>query len=148
MAPAGAPDQATLEWLLAEDNPSVRYFTLRDLLDRPPDDPEVVSARQLIMQTGAVPALLAGQHPEGYWGEPERLYVDKYHGTSWRLLLLAAMGADGADSAVRTAAEFLFLHSQERADGGFSMHRLREGRRWPANRGNTVPDRQHGLEPA
>jgi len=32
-----------LPWLLEDDsdNPGVRYFALTELLDRPPDDPEV-----------------------------------------------------------------------------------------------------------
>ena len=30
-----------LPWLLEPDNPSVRYFALRDLLDRPETDAEV-----------------------------------------------------------------------------------------------------------
>jgi hypothetical protein len=36
-----------LPWLLEPDdaNPGVRYFTLRDLLDRPAGDPEIAAAR-------------------------------------------------------------------------------------------------------
>jgi hypothetical protein len=30
-------------WLLEEDNPSVRYFTLRDILERPERDPETAT---------------------------------------------------------------------------------------------------------
>ena len=29
------------KWLLEEDNPSVRYFTLKDILDKPDNDLEV-----------------------------------------------------------------------------------------------------------
>ena len=36
-----------LPWLLESDevNPGVRYFALRDLLDRPADDPELIAAQ-------------------------------------------------------------------------------------------------------
>jgi hypothetical protein len=34
-----------IPYLLAAPEPAVRWWTLRDLLDRPPDDPEVVLAR-------------------------------------------------------------------------------------------------------
>ena len=49
-----------LPWLLEPDeaNPGVRYFALRDLLDRSADDPEVVAARGEVMRTGPVPAIL------------------------------------------------------------------------------------------
>ena len=55
----------SLAWLLEPDetNPGVRYFALRDLLDRPDSDPEVMQARQAVMATGPVPAILNAQAP-------------------------------------------------------------------------------------
>jgi hypothetical protein len=35
-----------LPWLLEPDTPGVRYLALRDLLDYPPDDPELATARE------------------------------------------------------------------------------------------------------
>ncbi|KPV62128.1 MAG: hypothetical protein AOA65_2020 [Candidatus Bathyarchaeota archaeon BA1] len=37
-----------IKWLLEEGNPSVRYFTLRDLLDRAENDPDVKWAKSAI----------------------------------------------------------------------------------------------------
>ncbi len=34
-------EKSVLDWLLEEDQPSVRYLALRQLLDRPEDDAEV-----------------------------------------------------------------------------------------------------------
>ena len=50
-----------IDWLLEEDqeNPSVRYFALRDLLDLPDSDEQVRAARSAIMDSGPVPAILA-----------------------------------------------------------------------------------------
>ena len=47
-----------LEWLLQPDpsNPGVRYFALKDLLDRPDSDPEVQAGQAALMQSGPVPA--------------------------------------------------------------------------------------------
>ena len=61
-----------LPWLLEQDspNPGVRYFALTELLDRPPDDPEVLDARQAVMSTGPVPTILDAQAPEGFWVKP------------------------------------------------------------------------------
>jgi len=57
----------SLPWLLEPDeaNPGVRYFVLRDLLDRPADDPQVVAAQAEVMRTGPVPAILDGRPVSG-----------------------------------------------------------------------------------
>ena len=102
------------KWLLEEDNPSVRYFTLTDLLDKPQDDSEVMDARENIMKIGIVPKILAKQEPGGHWGPPENFYVrGKYKGTSWQLIILAELGADGNDERIKNACEFIFENSQD-----------------------------------
>ncbi len=109
------------EWLLEEDNPSVSYFTLLDLLDKPHDDPKVMDARKKIMKTGVVPKILAKQEPGGHWGPPENFYVrGKYKGTSWQLIILAELGADGNDERIKNACEFMFENSQDTQSGAFS----------------------------
>lgn len=109
------------EWLLGEDNPSVRYFTLLDILDKSVDDGEVLDAKQKIMEEGVVPKILAKQEPNGYWGFPENFYIrGKYKGTSWQLIILAELGADGKDKRIRKACEFIFNNSQDPESGGFS----------------------------
>lgn len=111
----------TLSWLLEKENPSVRYFALTTLLDRPQDDPEVIEAKAAIMCEGLVPTILSGQNGDGSWGIPERLYSDKYTGTVWTLLTLAELGADGEDDRIRSASEFIFTRSQNPESGGFSI---------------------------
>ena len=48
-------------WLLEENNPSVRYFTLKNILGRTDDDNEVRAAKRELMQTGIVPDILQKQ---------------------------------------------------------------------------------------
>jgi hypothetical protein len=110
------------DWLLEEDNPSVRYLTLVDILERPASEPDVAKARRDIMVKGVVPQILAKQEEEGYWDNPERLYVSKYKGTVWQLIILAEHLADGEDERIKKACEFLLDRSQDRISGGFSMH--------------------------
>lgn len=109
------------EWLLQKSNPSIRYFTLTDILDKPDTDPTVKEAREDIMRTGAVPDILASQHAEGHWEAPNRLYTAKYKGTVWQLLILAEHYADGQDERVKKACEFILNNSQDGETGGFSM---------------------------
>ncbi len=109
------------DWLLEEDNPSVRYFTLTDLLNRSESAAEVVRAKQQIMETGIVPQILNKQKNGGYWGVPSDFYVrSKYKGTVWTLIILAELGADGRDERVRKACEFILRNSQHRESGAFS----------------------------
>jgi len=110
-------------WLLEPENPSVRYFTLTTILDKPESDPEVRKARLDIMQTGIVPEILSKQDPGGYWGDIRKFYTDKYKGTVWQLMILAELGADHSHPQIARACEFIFENSQELADGGFSAYR-------------------------
>ncbi len=110
-----------LSWLLGEDNPSVRYFALRDLCGLGEEDTRILAARRAIMQSGPVPRILEKQKPGGYWFHPEDFYLhSKYKGTVWSVILLAELGASGDDPRVQAAGEFLLQHAQDHFSGGFS----------------------------
>lgn len=117
-----------IAWLLEEDNPSVRYATLRSVLGRQETDQEVEAARAAIMRTGVVPLILAQQNPDGSWDRPDRPYHAKYRGAVWQLIILAELLADGADERVRRGCEFVLEKLQEKSSGGFAMnHAVRTG---------------------
>lgn len=107
-----------LAWLLEADTPAVRHVALRDLLDRGPDDPELVAARDLAMASDPIAAILAAQQPEGYWEKPGPGYATKYRGTVWQLIFLDQLGADPADERIQRACEYVLTHSQA-STGGF-----------------------------
>ncbi len=111
----------TIEWLLEKENPSVRYWTLRHLLDQSEEDRQVRAARRAIMQSEPVCKILAAQNPEGYWVKPGSGYSPKYRSTVWQILFLAELGADGTNRQVRKACEYLLRHSQSEY-GGFSAY--------------------------
>jgi hypothetical protein len=115
------PDSAVIDWLLEEENPSVRYFALTKLLGGKESDPETLKARAAIMRKGLVPRLLKMRNKDGYWGEPGMFYKDKYGGTVWQLLVLAESGADGSDPELRKSCEYLIGASQNSETGGFSV---------------------------
>jgi hypothetical protein len=109
------------DWLLEMDNPSVRYFALRDIADKNEKDFEVREAKAKIMDNGVVPKILATQKSEGNWGKIEDFYErSKYKGTVWQLIILAELGANGEDNRIRKTCEFILEHSQDRVSGGFS----------------------------
>lgn len=112
---------STLDWLLEPDDPSVRYFTLRELLGETESSSPVRQARRDLMSRGRVPVILARQKPAGNWGRAEDFYQrSKYKGTVWTLILLATLGADGADPRLKRACEFILSRSQEPKSGGFA----------------------------
>ena len=113
--------QVPLAWLLERENPSVRAFTLTELLDRDAEDEEVAEARQMIADAPYTAHILAGQHPEGYWDKRER-YFGKHTGTAWRWLLLHELGFDPMHPQMQKAAGFLLDIAFNEALGAFSSH--------------------------
>jgi hypothetical protein len=111
------PDEV-VDWLLDPSTPAVRHLALRELLDLPDDDPDVVESRRAAMATDPIAAILAAQRPEGYWEKPGPGYATKYRGTVWQVIFLDQLGADPADEAVRRACAYVLAHSQA-ANGGF-----------------------------
>jgi hypothetical protein len=114
-------NSAPVDWLLEIENPSVKYFTMTELLDYPIDNNEVIQAKNAIMKLGVVPQILAKQHINGYWDIPQSFYTNKYQGTSWQLLILAEFGAERSDERVKKACEFILGSSQDFESSGFSM---------------------------
>jgi hypothetical protein len=126
-----------IPWLLEEDNPSVRYFVLTDILGLTHRDKRVAAAKKSIMEKGIVPKILAGQKDGGYWEEPGDFYVrTKYKGTVWQLITLAELGADGRDPRIRQACDFVLECSQDRTSGGFAY---RGGRQSGGQHGAVIP---------
>jgi hypothetical protein len=113
-----------LDWLLEKRNPSVRYFTLRDILGYPNDSMEVVSAKESIRDYGKVAKIFSRQRAEGYWESAEQPYDPKYKSTYWQVMILSQLGLDRSDERVRRACEHIFQF--QLVDGGFSTFR-REG---------------------
>lgn len=120
-------DSDVVDWLLQENNPSVRYFTLIDILDRTQTDSEVVKARKDIMKSRVVSKILSQQKDDGYWIKPERFYTAKYKGTVWQLIILAELGTDREDERIKKACEFILENSQEVESGGFSIKNAKAG---------------------
>jgi hypothetical protein len=117
-----------IDWLLEEDNPSVRFFTLVDILDKPLKNREVIQAKRDIMKTGVVPEILNKQKKGGYWEKAEDFYIrTKFRGTVWQMIILAELGADGKDKRIQKTCEFVLEMSQDRKSGGFAYKGTKKG---------------------
>jgi hypothetical protein len=110
----------SLSWLLEPASPGVRHLALRDLLDRPDDDPELRAARQAAHAEGPIATILAEMDPTGFWVEPGPGYNPKYRSTVWSLLMLAQLGASAAqDERIARACAYVLEHALT-AGGQFS----------------------------
>lgn len=107
-------------WLLEPDIPAVRYLTLRDLLDRPPTDPDLIAARAAAHRQGAIPLLLSKMADDGYWAEPGPGYNPKYFASVWSIITLAQMGASAQDDERISRACAYLLDQALTAGGQFS----------------------------
>lgn len=112
MAGTASLDDKTRSWLMDPENPEVRFLAMRDLEDRPPDDPELISAKQVAHEHGPIRLILDQMHPEGYWVKPGAGYSPKYTSTVWSLILLAQLGASAReDEKIAKAYAYLLEHA-------------------------------------
>lgn len=109
------------DWLLEEENPSVRYFALTGILDKHGRNPEVQKAKREIMQSGIVCEILGKQREPEYIQTYPRFYRSKYKGLVWSLITLAELGASVIPQ-IQEQCEYILSNSQEVEDGGFSMN--------------------------
>lgn len=122
-------DQQVHDWLLEANNPSIRYRTLTELLDRDPGDLEVLQARGEIAESKLAANIFSKMHPDGYWLQKkpskdefvgEGTEYGAYATTHFCLAYLAELGLDRQHPQVSKAAE-RYLNLQA-ADRDFFRH--------------------------
>ena len=114
-----AEEAKVIRWLLEDDQPAARYYTLVDLLGRKEDDPEVRSARARIARVGWANDQLRKQGSKGFWEahEPKNvgewvdfLYHPPFLSTNWRALVLSDFGLDATNPRIKNIADLLFKY--------------------------------------
>ncbi len=113
------------EWLLEPECAPVRYGTLLDIVDRPPDDPEVRATRAALPAYSPVADMLATQERDGHWGQRDYYLPRTGRGTFWVLSVLGDLGLTAKEEHVRRACDWMFAH--QRDDGEFCRRRRVSG---------------------
>ena len=119
-----------VKWLLGKDAPHVRYNTLRHVLRRPTDDPEVVESRKRMMESPPVSKILAKQNPDGDFLQESFVrrrgiesarvgYSPKHRATIWQAVFLAQVDPLADDPRIRALGEFILENSYSEALGAF-----------------------------
>jgi len=110
-------NSSAIEWLLEEDNPSVRYLTLTELLGISSQRKEPEETRSLIPVWAPVKKILAKQKRNGGWDDGRTWYLPKYKATVWQLLILSQTGIDPKTAHVRRMLDYSFRFQMP--SGGF-----------------------------
>src|SRR5438093_7063408 len=109
-------DDQTVEWLLESENPSVRYFALKDLLDEPSNSTRLRAEQAKISGGLFVRSLLSGQQADGGFGVHP---YTKWTGAHWRLVSLVEQGIPpGHPKAKKRTSQLLeWLASEKHRTG-------------------------------
>jgi len=119
--------QVTIDWLLGPENPSVRFWALQQLEEKPLDDPEVVESQDAVMISPCVKTILREQKGEGHWVNYSDMYLPKYRATTHTLLLLAELGAKRTNE-IEAAIEHLYQFQRDSGHFLFQLPKTEKGR--------------------
>jgi len=110
-----------IEWLLEKDNPSIRYWVLKDLLGKSDRDREVVKARGKIPKSQEVQRVFSKIHINGgpFWSKSDGNIYWGAFSTGGVLVFLAETGLTKKDPRIRELAEF--LSGYQSAQGFFKL---------------------------
>jgi len=109
---------SVIDWLLEENQPSVRYLALTELLGLSEKDAEVKSTKENIATIGWAKDILEKQNPSGYWIDEQSLYWPKYVSTNWMLLILSDLGLTKEEPRIEKACQ-IWMKRFGKKDGGF-----------------------------
>ena len=114
--------QSVLNWLLEENNPSVRYRTLTELLDYAQDQSEVIEVKKKIIESSPVAKIFSQIDCNGEWP-----WSGSYDSPELGIGYLGELGLDRTNPIVDKAV-CVFL-SQQYPDGSFpNSYSMRKGR--------------------
>jgi len=107
-------DDQVIQWLLEEKEPSVRYRTLVELLDRPCDSAEVIGARAQIADCKNVERIFARADSSGLFP-----HKPEYYG-NWTtfnyLTILAELGLSGDDPRVERVVDWILTPGEDKKE--------------------------------
>jgi len=111
---------SVVEWLLEENQPSMRYLAFTELLGRSHNDHEVKTARKSITKVGWAKDILEKQLSSGCWFHEKSLFNPTFEATFWMLLILSDLGLTKEDPRIEKACQLWFERNATN-DGGFSQ---------------------------
>jgi hypothetical protein len=96
--------QDILDWLLEDANPSVKYRTLTELLDRDRSDTEITNARKKILQSKEAEYIFSKLDKNGLWPHIPKNFGN--YTTTYYLMALSELGLDKSDKRISRIVEW------------------------------------------
>ncbi|MFW9851555.1 MAG: nitrogen fixation protein NifH, partial [Candidatus Thorarchaeota archaeon] len=105
-------EQKTINWLLENNNPPVKYLTQIKILDIDGQDNDVISSKEQIMSYRPIKEILDNQIKNRYWFDAKKdQNYKKYLGTYWQLIFLYELNAL-TNTQIENAIEHIFSTGQ------------------------------------
>ena len=119
-------NSSVTDWLLEENQPSIRYLALTELLGKSQKDSEVKSAKEHIARVGWAKEIVEKQTSSESWINKSRIWAPKYVSPFWTLLVLSDLGLTKEEAAIDQACQ-IWLKRFATEDGGFNAYSKKEG---------------------
>jgi len=101
-----------LSWLLEDDNPSVKYFTMKDILGEEIGAKETHDLNREILKSEPAKSILELQNSQGWWYEDNFTFKPYYKNTFWQLYFLSQLGINKSSETIDKAARLIIKHMQ------------------------------------
>ena len=115
-----------ITWLLEDNNPSVKYFTRKNILHERINSEEFSLILKDIACSEPVESILNLQNKDGWWGVNKYSFNPLYKNTFWQLYFLSLLGVkksvDGIDTAVQ-----LVIDNMQAKNGSFPQSSKHSG---------------------
>lgn len=109
-------ENSIIDWLLESPSASIRYKTLRDMIELPANHPDCLEAYKAIQTEGAVPAILNQQVEPGRWNYPLHYYTPKYTSTHWSMMLLEELLCDPEEERFQASVGFMLSSTHKQIE--------------------------------
>jgi hypothetical protein len=110
--------EKSIEWLLEDENPSVRFYTLIDIVGEKLQPSDVLNFEELIRLSDPAASILNLQTPAGIWQEGNFTYNPLYSASYWQLYFLSLLGITKNSPGIEKAVE-LMVNDMQAPNGAF-----------------------------
>lgn len=110
--------ERSIGWLLEDENPSVKYYTLIDILGEKLSPSDVFYYEDLIRQSDPAVSILSLQNQSGMWQEGNFTYNPLYRASFWQLYFLSLLGITKNTPAIEKAVA-LMVNDMQILSGAF-----------------------------
>lgn len=101
-----------IKWLIEDNNPSVKFYTLKEVLNKKIDTEERILLQKNIESSSTVSSILSLQSEGGWWHEEKYSFSPFYKNTYWQVYFLSLLGASRQMLSVDKAVGLIVKNMQ------------------------------------